>query len=184
MSEPAPYHIRDAVAADVAALSALKVATFRETFLEGFGIPYPPVEIARFEAETYAPGPVAAELADSAHHTWVAEAADGRLVAYAHVGPVKLPHPDARPGEPELYQIYLLNEAQGQGLGGRLMKLALDWCEARAASTGGRIWLGVWSGNHRARAIYQRLGFAQVGEYHFKVGDWLDDEQIYRRDPA
>lgn len=176
--------IRDAVAADAAALSALKLATFRETFLEGFGIPYPAEDLARFEAETYAEGPVLAELTDPAHHTWVVEGEGGRLVAYAHVGPVKLPHPEARAGEPELYQIYLLNEAQGSGLGGRLMALALGRCEEMARETGGRIWLGVWSGNARARAIYAKLGFRQVGEYHFKVGDWLDDEQIYRRDAS
>ena len=183
MDKDTPIVIRDAVAADAPALSALKLATFRETFLEGFAIPYPPEDLARFEAATYAEGPVLAELTDPAHHTWVAEQS-GQLVAYAHVGPVKLPHPDARPGEPELYQIYLLNEAQGLGLGGRLMDLALARCEAMAQATGGRIWLGVWSGNARARAIYAKLGFAKVGEYHFQVGDWLDDEQIYRRDPA
>lgn len=181
MSAKPAFAIRPAVPADAGALSALKLATFRETFLEGFGIPYPPADLARFEAATYAPGPVLAELTDPAHHTWVVEA-EGRLVAYAHIGPVKLPHPDARPGEPELYQIYLLNETQGQGLGGQLLKLALGRCEEIARDTGGRIWLGVWSGNQRARAIYDSLGFRKVGEYHFKVGDWLDDEQIYRRD--
>ena len=181
MSTATPFLIRDAVAADAPVLSALKLATFRETFLEGFAIPYPADDLARFEAETYAPGPVLAELTDPAHHTWVVEQ-DGGLIAYAHVGPVKLPHPEARPGEPELYQIYLLNAAQGQGLGGRLLDLALARCEEMARSTGGRIWLGVWSGNARARAIYEGLGFRKAGEYHFKVGDWLDDEQIYRRD--
>ena len=38
--------IRPALSSDVAALSALKLAAFRETFLDGFAIPYPPADLA------------------------------------------------------------------------------------------------------------------------------------------
>ncbi len=175
-----PITIRDAAGADTDALAALKLATFRETFLDGFGIPYPPADLALFEAESYGAQTVARELADPAHRTWVAEA-QGRMVGYAHVGPCKLLHPELTPGEPELYQIYLLNAVQGQGLGRRLLDTALGHCDLLAAQGGGRVWLGVWSGNARARAVYAQRGFAQVGEYHFRVGAWLDDECILRR---
>jgi ribosomal protein S18 acetylase RimI-like enzyme len=171
--------IRPAVPADSAALAALKLRTFRETFLdEGFAIPYPPADLALFEQASYAPAVVAGELADPARATWVADA-DGAFLAYAHVGPCKLPHPEVRDGEGELFQLYVARAAQGTGLGGRLLDAALAHL---AATRPGRVWLGVWSGNHRAQAVYARRGFARVGGYGFPVGQWVDQEYILRRD--
>ena len=181
----ATLSIREALPADAAALAELKLATFRETFLDGFGIPYPPDDLAIFEAECYGLDRVNAELADPSHRTWVVDAADGgnaagRLLAYAHVGPCKLPHPDVVAGEMELYQLYLRGHAQGAGLGKALLEQALGFM----AEQGGRIWIGVWSGNARALALYRGRGFEIVGEYQFAVGAWLDDELILRRDPT
>ncbi|WP_300115407.1 GNAT family N-acetyltransferase [Sphingobium sp.] len=170
--------IRRAGPADAAALSALKLAAFRETFLDGFAIPYPPADLARFEVESYGEATVAAELAAPDHATWVAVEGDGRLVAYAHAGPCKLPHPQASAAQGELYQLYALKAAQGQGVGRALMDAALDWL---AQTFPGPQWLGVWSGNSQAQAVYAKRGFEKVGDYGFKVGDWTDAEFIYRR---
>lgn len=43
------------------------------------------------------------------------------------------------------------------------------------------VWLGVWSGNTKAQALYQRRGFRQVSTYGFRVGTWFDEEYIYKR---
>lgn len=180
---PTPgWTIRAAAAADRVALAALKLLTFRETFLEDFAIPYPPADRAVFEAESYSEATVARELADLAHQTWVAEAG-GDLLGYAHIGPCKLPHPEAQTGDIELYQIYLLRAAQGGGLGAALLEVALAAMDRHCAASGGPQWLGVWSGNRRAQAFYAKRGFALVGAYHFKVGTWRDDERIMRRAP-
>jgi hypothetical protein len=50
-----------------------------------------------------------------------------------------------------------------------------------AAMRPGPVWLGIWSGNVRAQAIYAACGFVPVGTYRFPVGSWFDDELIYRR---
>ena len=68
--------------------------------------------------------------------------------------------------------------AQGLGLGTELMKRALEWMQA---NTSGALWIGVWSGNHKAQKLYQANGFEKVGEYDYPVGDWLDREFILRR---
>jgi ribosomal protein S18 acetylase RimI-like enzyme len=169
--------LRPALPEDVEPLAALKLETFRETFLDGFGIPYPPADLALFEAASYSPAAVAGELADGERKNWVVEA-DGRLIAYAQVGPCKLPHPEVRQGEGELYQVYVRADAQGLGLGKRLLTTALDHL---AATRPGSIWLGVWSGNHKAQAVYRKIGFDKVGEYQFPVGSWRDEEFIFRR---
>ncbi len=178
-SAAAALTIRPARPEDAAALSALKLACFRETFgAEGFAIPYPAADLARFEVEAYGQPTVARELADPAHMSWVAEDGEGQLLAYAHVGPSKLPHADVREGDLELYQLYLRRAAQGAGLGKQLLDLALDWMAARRP---GALWLGVWQGNDRARHVYAGRGFEVVGEYRFAVGDWFDEEFIMRR---
>lgn len=165
---------------DRAALSRLKLETFRETFVEEFAIPYPPDDLAVFEEQAYGEATIAAELANPELTVWVAEDADtGALVGYAKVGPCHLPHPEARPEHGELYQLYVRRSAQGTGLGARLLTTALDHL---AATRPGPLWLGVWSGNHRAQAVYGKRGFHMVGEYRFPVGAWLDVDYIFRRD--
>ncbi|MDE2405739.1 MAG: GNAT family N-acetyltransferase [Sphingomonadales bacterium] len=171
--------IRPATPADAPALAALKLATFRTTFLEEFAIPYPPADLAVFERESYGLAKVEAELADPAHRTWVVDGEDGRLDAYVHLGPCKLPHPELVAGEPELYQLYLRREVQGRGLGKALLDLALGHLgNAR------RVWIGVWSGNERAQHVYGARGFVPVGTYEFPVGTWRDAEVIMRREAA
>lgn len=172
--------IRPARSADAAALAALKLVTFRETFLEkGFGIPYPAADLAAFEAASYAVPVIAAELADPARQNWVAEEDGGRLIGYAQVGPCKLPHPQARENHGELYQLYVLREAQGLKLGKQLLELSIG--HLAATRPGLPVWLGVWSGNAKAQSVYLAKGFEKVGDYRFKVGNWYDEEYIFRK---
>ena len=172
--------IRPARPADAPALAQLKLETFRQTFLdEGFCIPYPPADLAAFEAASYAPTAVAAELADPAKRSWIVEGAEA-LLGYAQVGPCKLPHLEASPDHGELYQLYVRREAQGLKLGKALLALAMDHI---AETRPGPIWLGVWSGNEKAQSVYAAHGFEKVGEYRFKVGNWYDEELIFRKRP-
>lgn len=169
--------IRPARADEAEALAALKLTTFRETFIDGFAIPYPPADLAIFEAESYGTDAVAAELANPDVTTWVAEG-DGRLLGYAKVSACKLPHPEVKPGAGELCQLYVRRDAQGMRLGQRLMDTALDHL---AVARPGPVWLGVWSGNLKAQRFYAAYGFSKVGDYLFPVGDWRDEEFIFRR---
>ena len=170
--------IRPARPSDAEALAALKLTTFRQTFLEeGFAIPYPADDLAQFEAQAYAASAITIELIDPSRRSWVAEE-DGTLLGYAQVGPCKLPHVEASERHGELYQLYVLREAQGRKLGKRLLDEALDHL---AATRPGPVWLGVWSGNDKAQAVYAAYGFSKVGDYRFKVGSWYDEEYIFRR---
>ena len=150
MTEPL---IRPAVDADATALGMLGRQTFLDTFVEGFGIPYPGAA------------------------WWVAER-DGGLLAFANTGPNTLPHPDARPSHAELRRLYVSKAAQGLGLGTKLLTVALDWMDA---NTDGPLWIGVWSGNAKAQKLYAAYGFEVAGEYQYPVGAWMDDEFILRR---
>lgn len=172
--------IRRAAPGDAAALAAFKRRTFRETFVDGpIAVGYSPENIAAFEADSYSEAHVASEIADPRKAQWVVEGADGALLAYAHAGPCKLPHEDVGPDQGELYQLYVREDWQGHRLGARLMDVALDWL---AENLPGPVWIGVYSENFKAQAVYAKRGFVKVGDYFFKVGAHRDHEFILRRD--
>ena len=174
--EPA---VRRAEPGEAAALAELKKRTFRETFVDGpIAVPYSAENIAMFEREVYSPEAIAAELADPARAQWVVQDNDGALVAYAHAGPCKLPHEDADARQGELYQLYVADGWQGLGIGRALMDAALAWL---AEAMPGPVWVGVFSENYRAQAVYRKRGFEKVGEYEFRVGDHLDREFILKQ---
>jgi GNAT superfamily N-acetyltransferase len=75
-------------------------------------------------------------------------------------------------------RLYVGKQAQGLGLGTKLLKISLDWMEAH---TDGPLWIGVWSGNLKAQKLYAAYGFEKAGEYQYPVGAWMDDEFILRR---
>lgn len=169
--------IRAPSPADAEALGALGRQTFIDTFVTGFGIPYPTGDLAAFLDASFSLDATAAKLAEPGAAWWVAER-DGELLAFANAGPNTLPHPDARASHAELRRLYVAKEAQGLGLGTRLLTLSLDWMEA---NTDGPLWIGVWSGNLKAQKLYSAHGFRKVGDYQYPVGTWRDDEFILRR---
>lgn len=169
--------IRPAVEADAAALGALGRQTFLDTFVDGFGVPYPADDLAVFLDESFSSDAIRAKLKEPGAAWWVVER-DGDLLAFANTGSNTLPHPDARPSHAELRRLYVAKAAQGLGLGTKLLTVALEWMEAHSD---GPLWIGVWSGNVKAQKLYAAYGFGKVGEYQYPVGQWLDDEFILRR---
>jgi GNAT superfamily N-acetyltransferase len=165
--------IRAAGVEDAALLSRLSA----ETFSAAFAHLYPPADLAAFLAETYDLEDTRRRLADPRSAAWLLEI-DGEAVGHALAGPCELPHPDVTPACGELKRIYVLPRWQSGGHGSRLLRTAMDWLEAEKT---GSLWIGVWSQNHGAQRLYQRLGFEKAGEYHFKVGSQRDHEFILRR---
>ena len=165
--------IRRATPADAGALAAISRATFVETF----GHLYPEADLNDFLEHAYSVRATRRLLADPRHAAWLVEAHEG-AVGHALAGPCDLPHPEVTPRCGELKRLYLLKAHQRDGLGSRLLDLALDWLEANGAS---RLWVGVWSENHGAQRLYERRAFKKVGEYEFPVGRVRDREFILAR---
>ena len=164
--------LRRATVADAEALAEVGAATFVETF----GHMYSAKDLADFLAEEQAPARYRAWAQDDRYALWIAEDG-GRAVGFALAGPCGLPHDEVTPGCGELKRIYLRRDAQGAGMGGRMLTTALDWLTA----PGRDLWIGVWSGNHGAQRLYGRHGFEKVGTYYFPVGAQRDFEFILRR---
>lgn len=161
---------RDATAADLPAIDQL----FRASFGGTFGHLYSAHNLATFFAG-FTPEAWRREHDDHRFALRLAEIG-GRAVGYAKIGPLALPI-DGAPDAVQLHQLYLLDEAKGKGIAGELM----DWVFAHARAEGASaVFLSVYVDNHRARRFYQRLGFADIGPFHFMVGDQADEDIIMR----
>jgi len=156
---------------DAEALSTLG----KETFVETFGHLYTAENLAIF-LENHAPARWAEQLADSRLCDPRRRGREGRLIAYAKLGPPSLPFtPQGHPIE--LRQLYVLKPWHGCGLAARLM----DWTIAEARARGAdELYLSVFTDNHRARRFYERYGFRFVQTYAFMVGDHADEDHIMR----
>lgn len=165
-------------AADAPTLQKLMRATFTETF----GHLYPPADLAAYLDSAYALPQLERELADPANYWQLVLDDAGAPVGYLECVPAHLPHADVRPeAHGEIERIYVLKSQQGKGLGKTLMERALAYLAERYGDA--PQWLGVWSENLRAQALYRAYGFEKVGEYTFPVGETEDHEFIFRRMP-
>jgi ribosomal protein S18 acetylase RimI-like enzyme len=109
-------------------------------------------------------------LAEETGETWVAEE-NGRTVGFVNFGPCR--DEDMNKDEvAEIYAIYLLPEAWGQGVGSALCQQAL----LSLKESGFReVSLWVLSENEGAIAFYERAGFK--ADEATKTGQW-DDVQL------
>ena len=167
--------------------SELLPALLRRTFTDTFGHLYPPEELEACLSSAYDPSVLRAEISDPRVRAWVVEdlTLDGvQAVAFAQVGPCRLPHAEASPEHFEVKRVYILKSHQGQGLGRRIMDVVMEWGTSPAAGFSGPMWVGVYSANLRAQNLYSRYGFSKAGEYEFIVGQSRDREFIFKRERA
>ena len=162
---------RDATPADAAALDRI----FETTFCDTFGHLYRADDLNAF-LTSFGIADWEGQLGDPAYATRIAEA-DGAPIAYAKLGPMKLPLETQRPAI-LLDQLYVLKDHHGAGIAQALMDWAFDEARRRRAED---LYLTVFIDNHRARRFYDRLGFEAVGRYDFMVGSHADEDVIMRK---
>lgn len=165
-------NFRNATLDDAPALARLGARSFFETF----GHLYDPADLALF-LQSHAVAKWQAQLADADYAVRIGEA-DGRLAAYAKLGPPSLPFTPRGPAT-EIRQFYVLKEHHGSGAARQLMAWVLDEAKRRGAE---HLYLSVFTDNHRARRFYARYGFVEEGPYKFMVGNHADEDIVMRLD--
>lgn len=148
---------------------------FRASFCDTFAHLYRPEDLAAFLGQ-FTPDAWRTELEDPACAFLVAEA-EGAIVGYVKLGPLKLDLEPAGPGR-LLSQLYVLPSQSGRGVGGALIDRALDQCRRDGIA---ELYLTVFVDNQRARRFYERYGFEAVGRYDFMVGSQADEDVIMRK---
>jgi [ribosomal protein S18]-alanine N-acetyltransferase len=132
------------------------------------------LEAQLFEGDD--PWPARAFLAEleAKHIRYVAARADNKVVGYAGISRLGR----KRPYEYEIHTIGVDPGYQGRGIGRRLMTDLLEY------ASGGTIFLEVRTDNAPAIALYESLGFVNVGmrrRYYRASGA---DAYTMRRDPS
>ena len=114
-----------------------------------------------------------AELANADNGKYLVAEVDGRIVGHAMLDPLRLS---------AIRHVVHLTIAvhpgwQGRGIGKALLGALIAW--ARAAPVVEKIELHVRSTNTNARALYEKLGFTEVGRWKRKIrvgpDEYLDD---------
>lgn len=161
--------IHRAQASDVAPLASLAEVTFRAAFEHDNR----PDDMAAYVAEAFSEERLQRELADPKNVFLLAR--DTRSQALLGYCKLRAGRPEpcvSGPRPVEMERIYVIQEALGSGAGPALMKASLEQARRHGHRT---VWLGVWEGNARALAFYQRWGFRNVGSHTFQLGS---DSQI------
>jgi diamine N-acetyltransferase len=162
---------REASAADLPAINRV----FRTSFCDTFAHLYDPKDLADFLAKCTLKA-WASEFNDPCYGFRVAEA-HGGVVGYVKLGPLTLPV-ETNANAVELRQLYILKDYHGMGIAHALMDWAVDEARRRCAE---KLYLTVYTDNHRARRFYDRYGFEAVGRHDFKVGSHVDEDIIMRK---
>jgi ribosomal protein S18 acetylase RimI-like enzyme len=165
--------VRPGVPGDAARLAAFGARTFEETF----GAENTPEDMASYMAHAYGIAQQAAELADPAVVTLIAE--EGAAMAgYAQLRGRPAPPCVAGPAPIELWRFYVDRPWQGRGVAAALMSAIVEAAAARGAAT---LWLCVWERNPRAQAFYRKAGFADVGAAEFVLGTDRQTDRVMVR---
>jgi diamine N-acetyltransferase len=166
-------HYRDATPADGAPLDAMA----RAVWLETFGHSGSAEDIGLYLAKAYGPdGDLIRHLSDPDHRFRLA-CIRGDIVGYAKLSLPWLPEGTFGPRARQLSQLYTLAGVRGSGVARALM----DWAIATARDEGAdELLLTVWEHNPRATRFYEKIGFVQVGDYEFPMGNQIDRDLIMR----
>ena len=104
---------------------------------------------------------------------YVAETDTGEIVGFVSAGPEHEGDPNYRG---ELYAIYLLQQAQGQGLGQKLMETAMHELYERGFSS---MLLWVLKDNLPSRKFYEAVGGEYLREKPIEIGSQILVEVAY-----
>lgn len=166
-------HIREAMLADVPALSELGKATFDTSF----GHLYRPEDLQDFYDKNHAPQFYEAAIQNSDCAVWVVEDKTG-FWGYCKVRPNTLPCKPPRDNALELARLYLHPKLHGQGWGSKLIIKVLQFAQDKGFAD---IVVSVLANNKQAQKAYSRHGFEKIQEYFYPVGKQLDLEWIMIR---
>jgi phosphinothricin acetyltransferase len=164
MAEPL---IRLATAADGAVIASIYAPYVTDSFVS-------------FEEQAPDAAEMARRIRGDGFHPYLVAEADGRVVGYASSSPFR-----TRPAYRWTVEtgVYLAPEAQGQGLGHKLMERMIDLLTRQGFTA---VVAGITLPNPASVALHERLGFSPCATYKdtgFKLGEWRT-VQVFGRDLA
>ena len=163
---------RECLLADLKALVALS----RRTFIASFEQYNTPEDFRSYLESAFSEGRIRQELLHPDSMFYFVKQQN------TNTGYFKLNENDAQtefqePAGMELERIYVVPEAQGRGIGEKIMAFVLEVAQAKQK---GYLWLGVWEKNTRAIRFYERLGFERCGTHPYYIGTDMQTDFLYK----
>jgi len=152
---------------DLAALKALSIKTFTDTFAKD----NTPKDLKEYLDQAYTEEKLANELQNKDsefYFIYSNEELSGYLKINVNDAQTETIEEDAL----EIERIYIDSNFKRLGLGKMLYHKAIERAKELNKTS---IWLGVWEKNFSAMKFYHKMGFTQVGQHSFYMGE---DEQI------
>ncbi|KAF4548664.1 Hypothetical protein D9617_26g078770 [Elsinoe fawcettii] len=168
----AAISVRKAKVEDAAQIAG----TARHVFSISFGHTVTKDQLAKYLDETYTAELMAKEIQDSTKQMLVAVDASDRVAGFILM--VRDSDEECvRSYEKrvEMLRFYVHTDYHGQGVG---KALATELENIARAEGMKHIWLGVWENNHKAQAVYKKMGFKKVGQHVFDLGGDLQTDDI------
>jgi diamine N-acetyltransferase len=157
------FTIRRANRLDAMSLSQLAERTFRETF-GGMNT----AENMDIHCRTsYGESIQVIEISNSNMVTLLAEHRD-ELVGFAQLRGGSAPDCVRGSVPGEIHRLYVASDWHGKGVAQTLMNACIEEIKGRGSDV---VWLGVWERNPRAIAFYIKLGFVELGDHVFRLGN-------------
>ena len=166
--------IRRAVPGDAERLAALA----RHTFEVAFGDQNTRENMTLYMEQAFSTPQILTELKDPAS-TFIWAEQTGIPAGYAKLRRGTIRGCVTGPLPVELERIYAQPELIGEGVGKRLLHMAIKIAQSEGFQT---LWLGVWEFNERAIEFYHRQGFVDVGEHDFMLGNNRQTDLIMQLD--
>ncbi|WP_054655232.1 GNAT family N-acetyltransferase [Lentilactobacillus kisonensis] len=155
--------IRKCTLADMADLQQISRVTFADTF----GDANTEADLSAYLNDAYSQSQLRKELTNpNSQFFFVFK--DEILAGYLKVNVLDAQTEKMGQSDLEVQRIYILPQYKRHGLGRKLINQAITIAQ-KLHKTG--IWLGVWENNLGAIAFYQQLGFKQVGDHVFTLGN-------------
>lgn len=128
----------------------------------------PEADLAKYLFESYSVSSITADL-NNPSKLFVVATKDDVIIGFVQLTRgTSEPCIDKIDNKIQLQRLYVSDKYQGLGIG----KLLLVRAEDEARNMGAKnVWLASWKLNMKAGRIYERAGYARIGEMRFSLGD-------------
>lgn len=159
------FIIRPCTLQDLKTLQTISIETFTDTF----GAQNTPENLQSYLDQAYTDDKITNELTTPGSTFYLLLDADtNENAGYLKLNVDAAQTEDIASNALEVERIYIRRVFQKRGLGRTLLDFALQQAAILKKSA---IWLGVWEHNENAKAFYQKMGFHQVSQHSFLLGD-------------
>jgi ribosomal protein S18 acetylase RimI-like enzyme len=172
--DPEKVTIRRAATDDADILARIGRLTFAQSYADII----PPEDLESYTAGAFSPDLITCELSDP-RTIYLLACIETNVCGYAKLQPTTTTPQISVPGPVELMRLYVVPGYEGNGIGSKLIKAAL---EATAGADYHSCWLRVWAGNKEAIRFYHRWRFEEVGSEPYMVGQASETVLLMVRD--